>query len=126
MGKLRILPSKDCRMLTACLALLLLWTGGGPAGPARPWLMNSPNEVQTGMSADADQSHDEQQRDRAALSNLEAVVAPVARLPLAFTGSFVFNQPMHKPVAAPHRVPLLLQNSYLRTLFRLITPANAP
>lgn len=113
-------------MLTAFLALLLLWTSGGPAPSALPWLTNAPDEIQAGPTADTDQSPDEQQRDRAVLSSLEAVVSPVARLPLAFTGSFVFDQPAPEPVSPRHQAPLLLQNSYLRTLFRLIAPANAP
>ncbi len=68
----------------------------------------------------------DQEDERPVLSSLEAVVAPVAKLQVSLLSGFAPSRIVHE-TTAPVQIALLTpQNNYLRTLFRLITPANAP
>lgn len=125
MGALRIRLHKNYWSSGALLVALLLWVGGGPAlNPDR--LTRVPDESGANPASDADDGTSDQEDDCPVLSSLEAVVAPVAKLHVALLGGFAPPRVVHE-TTAPVRIALPTpQNNYLRTLFRLITPANAP
>ena len=124
MGPLRILLRNNHCTTSTLLVALLVWIGAGPALSTAGWITSVPTESKTNAASDAGTS--DQEDDRPVLSSLEAVVAPVAKLPVALLGGFAPPRVVHETVD-PVRIALSTpQNNYLRTLFRLITPANAP
>ncbi len=124
MGALRILLRNNHWTTSVLLVALLGWIGGGPALLTPNCSTSAATESRTNAASDADTS--DQEDDCPVLSSLEAVVAPVAKLPVALLGGFAPPRVGHEMVA-PGQIALSApQNNYLRTLFRLITPANAP
>ena len=124
MGFFRILLCNNHWTTSALLVALLVWIGGGPALSTAGCLTSPPTESKINPTSDAGTS--DQEDDRPVLSSLEAVVAPVAKLPVTLLSGFAPPRVVHETVA-PVRIALSTpQNNYLRTLFRLITPANAP
>lgn len=125
MGAIRILLLKNCWTTGALLIALLLWVGMGPTLSTLSWSTSEPTEDGANSTSDVD-GRDGDQEDRTVLNSLEAVVAPVAKLQMTLLGGFA------PPRVVPETtVPELVslsppQNNYLRTLFRLIAPANAP
>lgn len=126
MGTLRILLRDNYWASGALLLALLLWVAGGSALSTSDWSADALNERGANSTADADDGTSDQEGDRPVLSSMEAVVAPVAKLHVALLGGFAPRRVAHETIA-PVRIALSTpQNNYLRTLFRLITPANAP
>ncbi|MGB3778182.1 MAG: hypothetical protein WA960_07470 [Tunicatimonas sp.] len=126
MGSLRILLRKNYWTTGALLIAMLLWIGGGPALSTVGRLTSAPVKSEASTPSDADGGTSDPEDDRTVLSSLEAVVAPVAKLQVALLGGFAPPRVVHETVA-PVRITLPTpQNNYFRTLFRLITPANAP
>ncbi len=124
MGFFRILLRNNHCTTGTLLVALLGWIGGGPTWSTAGYLASAPTKSEVNAASDAGTS--DQEDDRPVLSSLEAVVVPVAKLPVALLGGFAPPRLVHETVA-PARLALSTpQNNYLRTLFRLITPANAP
>ncbi len=124
MGFFRILLRNNHCTTGSLLVVLLGWIGGGPALSTVGNLTSTPTESKANSATEAGTS--DQEDDRPVLSSLEAVVAPVAKLPVTLRGGFAPPRVVHETVAPVRLARLTPQNNYLRTLFRLITPANAP
>lgn len=124
MGPLRILLQNNHGISSALLVALLVWIGGVPTLSTAGCLTSGLKESKADSTSDADTS--DQEDDRPVLGSLEALVAPVAKLHMALPVGFAPPRVVHETVA-PIRIALSVpQNNYLRTLFRLINPANAP
>ncbi len=124
MGALRILLRNNHWTTSVLLVALLGWIGGGSALLTSNCSTSASTESRTNAASDAGPS--DREDDRPVLNSLEAVVAPVAKLQVALLGGFAPPRVVHETVD-PVRIALSTpQNNYLRTLFRLITPANAP
>ena len=87
---------------------------------------SAPTKSRINPASDAEDGTNDQESDRSVLSSLEAMVAPVAKLQVPLLNGFVPPCLVHKTIAPARVAPLTPPNNYLRTLFRLITPANAP
>ncbi len=126
MRTLRTLLRKNCWTSGALLIALLTLIGGGPTLLAAVEIAVSPIQCGANSIPDAADGTSDQEGDHPVLSSLEAVVVPVAKLQMALLVGFVPPRVMPE-ITAPVRIALLVPpNNYLRTLFRLITPANAP
>ena len=126
MGTLRLLLRKNCWTSGALWVALLLWVGGGTALSSHCSSTKTAAEREVRPQATSDDVPGDQDDDRDVLTSLEAVVAPVAKLHFVLVGGFKATQVVYETTESAFAVLTFPQSNYLRTLFRLITPANAP
>ncbi len=110
------------------MVTLMLWVSGGPFVDAFTWETHPETCLaQNVMDDDEAQDSDHEEDNRVVLTSLEAAVIPVCKIQLAFFCSFVQELALIEKIVERVAVDVPLpQSNYFRTLFQLISPANAP